>query len=349
MPGRRMRRRDFFILSVAGLWIRARDLWADHHVISADPLIITTELGSLRSRYTESRDFYVRNHYPIPGTPSAASLQIEGEVEVAKQLTQDDLGRLAVREIGGVLECAGNPSTSNALVSDGLWTGWKLADVLALARPKASAAFAHLFGSDGYSRSVPFKRAVEDGMLVTQLNGHPLPRNHGAPWRILFPGWYGMDSVKWIEKIVAAQFPLPPQGNAYLELRSDSPAGREPKPLPRIQVKSVITSLADHAVIRRGKVEVRGLAWSGFAKISRVQLSGDAGASWTNAELESGASSYDWAMWHASIELQQVGPVELVCRAFDASGNEQPEHRDSQRVDSYAYNIYNRVRCVVVP
>jgi hypothetical protein len=158
-----------------------------------------------------------------------------------------------------------------------------------------------------------------------------------------------MDSVKWLERIVVAQTPLPPEGNAYLELKKDTAGRIEARSLPRIQVKSVITSLEDRAVLRRGEVEVRGLAWSGFGRVSTVQLSGNGGASWINATLDTNRGVYDWALWRASIELQQVGPVELVCRAVDATGNTQPAQRDPRRVDFYAYNVYNRVQCVVIP
>jgi DMSO/TMAO reductase YedYZ molybdopterin-dependent catalytic subunit len=344
-----MRRREFIIISGGTLWIRAQSLWADHHVVSGEPLIVTTELGPKPSRYTDTVDFYVRNHYAIPPSPSSPSLRIEGEVDKPQQLTPEDLNPLKPREAGAVLECAGNTASSVGLVSDGLWTGWPLGDLLALAKPKPTAAYVHLFGRDGYRRSVPLERAAHDGILATQLNGRPLPGKHGAPWRVIFPGYYGMDSVKWLERIVVAQAPLPPEGNAYLELKKDSAGGVEAQSLPRIQVKSVITSLSDGAVVRRGNIEVRGLAWSGFGSVTSVQLSSDAGANWTDASLEAHGSSYDWTLWRASVNLQQVGPVELVCRAVDAADNAQPAERDPQRLDSYAYNVYNRVSCVVVP
>lgn len=344
-----MQRRQFIILSCGALWVRAQNLWADHHLISGDPLIVTFDLGSLKARYTETEDFYVRNHRSIPENAPSVSLRIEGEVEKPQQLTPEDLGHLSQRETGAVLECAGDPVTAVGLVSDGLWAGWRLADVLALARPKPAGVYVHLLGRDGFSRSVPLKRALDDGMLVTRLNGRPLPRNHGAPWRAMFPGWYGMDSVKWLERIVVAQTPLAPEGNTYLELRKDIAGAAEARSLPRIQVKSVITNLADRAVLHRGRVEVRGLAWSGSARVSSVQLSADGGASWKDATLENTGSSYDWTLWRASVELQQVGPVELACRAVDDRGNTQPVQRDPQRVDLYAYNVYHRVRCVVIP
>src|SRR5579863_8443795 len=319
-----MHRREFIILSGGALWTGARNLLADHHLMSSDPLVVTFDLGSLTARYTGTEDFYIRNHHAIPESVPALSLRIEGEVKMPQELTPDDLNRLSERQTGAVLECAGDPVTALGLVSDGLWKGPPLGAVLALAQPKPRGAYAQLFGRDGFSRSVPLQRALEDGILVTRLNDRPLPRSHGAPWRALFPGWYGMDSVKWLERIVVAQNPLAPEGKTYLELRKDAAGAVEASALPRIQVKSVITNPADAAVLRRGRVEVRGLAWSGLGKVERVELSADGGTSWTPATLDGGESAYDWTLWRVPVELHQRGRLELVCRAVDASGNTQP-------------------------
>lgn len=343
-----MQRREFIVLSSGALWVSAERLWADHHLISGDPLIVTFDLGSLKARYTDPEDFYIRNHHAVPENAPVQALRIEGEVERPQELTPHDLSRLSEREIGAVLECAGDPATTLSLVSDGLWKGWPLGAVLALAQPRSGGTHVHLFGQDGFSRSVPIDRASNDGILVTRLNGRPLPRNHGAPWRVLFPGWYAMDSVKWLKRIVVAPSPLAPEGNTYLELRKNTAGAVEAGPLPRIRVKSVITLPADRAVLRRGRVEVRGLAWSGSARVSTVQLSADGGARWKDATLDNAGTAFDWTLWRASVELHQMGPVELVCRASDARGNTQPERRDPQRMDDYAYNVYHRVRCVVI-
>jgi len=344
-----MHRREFVMALGGALWVNARNLGADHHLVSDDPLIVTFDLASLTERYTETQDFYVRNHHAIPDNTSTAFFSVEGEVELPQKLTPDALSPLTQRKIGAVLECAGNPVSATGLVSDGLWTGWPLADVLSPARPKPAGEYVYFVGKDGYSRSVPIKRVLDSALLVTHLNGRPLPRRHGAPWRVLFPGWYGMDSVKWLERIVIAKTPLPPEGNAYLELRKDSAGAVEARPLPRIQVKSIITSPSDGAVVRRGKVDARGLAWSGSGRVSNVQLSANGGATWNDAALDYSGDDYDWTPWSASLRVEQVGPIEFVCRAVDAAGNTQPSQRDPQRLDLYSYNVYHRVRGVIIP
>jgi DMSO/TMAO reductase YedYZ molybdopterin-dependent catalytic subunit len=250
--------------------------------------------------------------------------------------------------VGAVLECAGNRTRLASLASDGVWLGRPLGDVLALAQPKPAGTFLHLFGQDGFVRSVPIERAMEEGFLVSRLNGHPLTRNHGAPWRALFPGWYGMDSVKWLQKLVVAQAPLPITDNTYLKITAQPEGGQQIEPLPRMQVKSVITAPADGAVVERGKVEVHGLAWSGFGKVSKVALSADDGASWQAATLDDAGSDHDWALWQIALPVDQHGPVNLVARATDVNGNTQPATRDPRRLDGYAYNVCHHVRCIVI-
>src|SRR5208282_2274235 len=112
-----------------------------------------------------------------------------GEIEKPVSLTAVELAGLSERKFAAVLECAGNRVGSTGLVSNGAWAGWPLKDILTMARPTAKAAYLHLFGRDGYKRSVPLERALADGILATHLNSRPLTLQHGPPWRALFPGW----------------------------------------------------------------------------------------------------------------------------------------------------------------
>jgi DMSO/TMAO reductase YedYZ molybdopterin-dependent catalytic subunit len=328
-------------------WLVAKVLRAEHRVISMDPLEMEFELWSLQGQYTSVEDFYVRNHFESPSIPQTATLKIEGEVEVPQQLTRADLAKLKERKFGAVLECAGNRVSSTGLVSNGAWTGWALKDILRLARPTVAAAHLHLHGRDGYKRSVPLDRAVADGALVTQLDSRPLTLPHGAPWRALLPGWYGMDSVKWLERIVVAATSLPNEGGSYQQSRQTESGEIEREPLPRVRVKSVILNPGPESVLRKGKTEIRGLAWSGAGTIASVDVSADAGRTWQPASLDS-AGALEWVIWKTSVQLTEVGTVEFVSRAKDTEGQVQPAERDASRLDGYANSWYHRVRCTVV-
>jgi DMSO/TMAO reductase YedYZ molybdopterin-dependent catalytic subunit len=344
-----MNRRYFLAVVSSGLLApEARP--AQHHVTSADPLEVEFDLNSLRGRYTPVEDFYVRNHYDVPadsGQSTLRPLRIDGEVEHARELSLADFASMPEREVGAVLECAGNRVGSSGLISNGSWAGCKLQDVLALVRPSSGAAHLHLLGRDGYKRSVRLERATAHGILVTRLNGRPLTRQHGAPWRALFPGWFGMDSVKWLDRLVVARDPLPPEGDTYQEIRQTPSGTVERHPLPRLPVKSVIIDPLAGVVLRRGGVEIRGLAWSGTGKIASVEVSPDGGTTWRAAELLPGRD-FEWWLWKAALEFAQPGTVEFVARARDSEGSQQPAQRDPSRLDGYANNWYHRVRCVVV-
>src|SRR5215469_9322071 len=170
-----MRRREFVLSTAAALLASAGRLRADHHVLSADPLVVTFDLASLQDRYTPIEDFYVRNHFDSPALASPV-LTIEGEVERPQQFRLKDLDPQAQTNTGAVLECAGDPVTTTSLVSNGVWRGWPLGGIISRAGAKTAASYVHLFGSDGFSRSVPTDRAMDVGLLATALNGRPLTR-----------------------------------------------------------------------------------------------------------------------------------------------------------------------------
>ena len=342
-----MLRRAFITLCGGALLVPAKMLRAEHHVNSVYPLLVSFDLDSLAGRYTKVGDFYVRNHTVTPQDVGDPSLRVEGEVAKPQRLNSADLASLKNLQLGAVLECAGNRVGTNGMVSNGLWSGWPLGKVLDLAQPTDSAVFVHLFGREGWGRSVPIGEAYRDAMLATHLNGRPLDDNHGAPWRAIFPGRYGVDSVKWLDRMVVSTTPLRTDSKDYLQLRTSPSCEPDWQPLRGVQVKSVIVYPIDGQVLKRGNVQVRGLAWSGEGGVSRVELSIDGGTHWRNGTLD-GGDQYEWAWWKAPHELDEPGVVELMCRATDVKGHTQPEHRDSGRLDEYENNWYHRVRVVVV-
>jgi len=112
-------------------------------------------------------------------------------------------------------------------------------------------------------------------------------------------------------------------------------------------VKSVILNPRQGSVLRKGKTEIRGLAWTGAGTIASVEVSADAGRAWQSASLIS-AGALEWVIWKTSVELTEAGIVEFVSRAKDTTGQAQPVERDTSRLDGYANNWYHRVRCTVV-
>lgn len=341
-----MQRREFIALA-GGILVASRRLDADSVVASQNPRITQYNLESLQGEYTPADEFYVRSHNPVPQNLSALALHIEGEVEKPQRLTAADLARLPARSLAAVMECAGNGTGAYQMAGNALWEGWALEDALKLAGIRSGAGYLHLEGRDGFVRSVPRARALQDALLVTSMNGQPLLPDHGAPWRVVFPGYYGMDSVKWLERITVSNSALRPATNDYLAQRKAADGAVETLPLPGIQLKSAFVYPAVGAVLRTGRVDARGLAWSNGAKIMAVEVSPDGGKTWRVAKLDPPGSKYAWRLWQAQLDLAERGLVELECKAIDAEGNQQPAERPAERVDGYADNQIERIRVMV--
>src|ERR1700722_16159036 len=138
-----MDRRRFLGSYGRALMLSAQFVRGERHVISVNPLEVESDLASLEGRYTPVEDFYVRNHYETPQHSARPFLRVEGEVVKPVRLTLADLTHLKKLQLGAVLECAGNSSSSSGLVSNGMWGGWPLSDVIQLAHPSGAAAFLH--------------------------------------------------------------------------------------------------------------------------------------------------------------------------------------------------------------
>lgn len=341
-----MRRREFIAL-VGGALIASRRLYADSAVASQSPLIRQYNLESLLGEFTPVDEFYVRNHNPVPKDLSSLTLHIEGAVQKQQTLTMSDFARLPVQRLAAVLECAGNGTGPYQLASNALWEGCALEHVLKLAGTAPDAGYLHLEGRDGFVRSVPRSRALQDALLVTRMNQQPLLPDHGGPWRVVFPGYYGMDSVKWVERITVSDTPLKPATDDYLAQRKTANGALETLPLPGIQMKSAFIYPAVGAVLRTGRVDARGLAWSNGERIMAVEVSPDGGNTWHVARLDPATSKYSWRGWQVALELNDRGLVEFLCKAIDAHGNQQPSERPADRADGYADNQIERIRVMV--
>jgi len=342
-----MRRRDFIAI-VGGALLSCRRALGDNSVLSKDPLVSQFNLESLQDSYTPLDEFYVRNHNPLPPDLSKLALRIDGEVERPQTLASADLARLETRRLAAVLECAGNGIGPYELAGNAQWEGWPLGDVLRLAGLRPSAAHLHLKGRDGFIRSVPLARTAKDALLATRMNQEPLPPTHGAPWRALFPGYYGMDSVKWLEQITVSSTPLQPVSDDYFALQKRPDGSVQRADLPGIQLKSAFVYPAVGAVLQIGRVDARGVVWSNGEKVLGVEVSADGGKTWRLAQIDPGGSPYEWKFWRATLELSERGLAELACKAIGADGHEQPSERPAGRADDYGDNRIERIRVLVM-
>lgn len=312
--------------------------------------------------------FYVRSHFPVPAlNPESWRLTVEGEVERPLALGMAELQSLPRHRHVALLECAGNRRTEfepcppgvqwrDGAVSTAEWEGVRLADVLALAAPRASTLEVVLEGADhgvvaGLDQPIPFARSLSleralhpDTLLADRMNGSPLSPDHGAPIRALVPGAYGMDSVKWLVRVQLLDRPF----DGHFQTRDYRlfPAGDAPaKAIGPVRVNSLIAWPHDGAEIRLGDaVKVVGWAWSGSGPIRRVEISSDEGRSWSPAQLTGPEAPYAWRLWEADWRPQQPGRHMLAARAADATGAIQPDQVE-WNAKGYANN---RIRWIEV-
>jgi sulfite oxidase len=164
------------------------------------------------------------------------------------------------------------------------------------------------------------------------MNGEPLQPVHGAPLRVVVPGYIGARSVKWLERIEVRAEPWDGyfQHVVYRLLPEDeTPAPGAGMPLGLVALNADVLSPADGDVVAVGPVEVRGYAFAGGERhVARVDVSLDGAATWTQAELLDDLGRWAWRHWRITVDLAP-GEHEIVVRAWDSSAATQPEDEAS--------------------
>lgn len=311
-------------------------------VVKTAPFNAETPPEALTEPQTPTASFFVRSNHAEPELPAATHLiAVGGAVESPFTLGLAELSRGTLRSLSVTLECAGNGRTSMAPLPEGepwmqgalgtaVWRGVPLAEVLRRARLRPDAMEILVEGADGegskrFARSLPLSKALHpDTLLALEMNGAPLTRAHGAPVRLLVPGWYGMASVKWVSRIEALTRPF--DGHYQRERYIYDPGdGRAPEPVSRMRVKSLISSPAEGARVAPGRVVVQGLAWSGERRVVQVEVAVDGGESWKPATLLESPRPSAWVRWAFTWEDSAPGRHTLRARATDEAGETQPE------------------------
>ncbi|MEX2026446.1 MAG: sulfite oxidase, partial [Pirellulaceae bacterium] len=322
-------------------------------VVTPSPENSETPLEAVRGWVTPTRLFFVRNHFDVPEIDVASwRLSISGCVHRPLSMSYDELSEMPQRTVLATLECAGNGRSFLAQRAAGVqwgagavahaeWSGVPLRDVLELAGLAEDAVEVVCEGADRgsepdhpepmyFGRGLTLEKALHrDTLVALRMNGEPLTPAHGHPARLLVPGWYGVASVKWLSRIVAAGEPFRGyfQTTKYTIQRR---MGGETKTIPiqGMAIKSEIVRPADGATLGLGKQRVFGLAWAGEEAVARVEVSVDEGATWSNAELLGPFAPYSWTVWEYLWPVRQSGTYRLLSRAVSASGRTQPGEHD---------------------
>jgi sulfite oxidase len=323
---------------------------------------------------TATDAFYVRDHGPVPEIdPAAWRLRVDGIVDRELDLSLATLREAFVeREVIATLQCAGNRRAGLMAVRDipgeapwgagatgtARWTGVPLADVLGLAGVPAADAHVAFVGADMATEADPVqpfagsilveKARRPEVLLAWGMNGEPLPPAHGAPVRVVVPGYIGARSVKWLTRVEVRDEPWRGhfQHVAYRLLPEDgTPGPGAGMPLGLVALNADVLAPHDGDAVAAGPVEVRGYAFAGGERhVARVDVSHDGGAHWRQAELLDDLGRWAWRHWRITVDLAP-GEHEIVVRAWDSSAATQPEDEAALwNPKGYANNARPRVR-----
>jgi DMSO/TMAO reductase YedYZ molybdopterin-dependent catalytic subunit len=330
-------------------------------------------LEALRYEITPIGLHYLLIHFDIPAVdPNDWALTVGGRVRHPMQLSLEQLKARPSTTLAVTLECAGNgrarlsprPLSQPWLVEavgTAEWTGTRLGPLLDEAGLLDQGGDVVFTGIDRgiqgdveqhYERSLPLAECRREEMLLAYaINGQPLPPQHGFPLRLIVPGWYGMAHVKWLRAItvLGSSFGGFQQATAYHYRRTeDDPGVPVTRMLPRaLMVPPGIPDFMSRVrFLAPSRLVLSGRAWSGFAPITKVEVSVDGGFSWAEADLGDPPSAYAWSPWSYTWNATVPGEYELSVRASDVAGNVQPIDGNWNR-EGVENNAVQRVRVVV--
>jgi DMSO/TMAO reductase YedYZ molybdopterin-dependent catalytic subunit len=287
-------------------------------------------------RTVPNDQFFVRSNGPIPVIDADQwRLEVYGLVDEPLSISLNDLDRFTDRSQEAFLECAGNSRTRfdpvppgtpwrNDAVGNAVWEGVALADVLSTAGILEGAVDVVTQGADfpAMRRGLPLAMAFDpEVLIVTRMNGEPLPVAHGGPVRLLVPGWAGIASTKWLIGIEVIDRPFAGFWNTDNYVFWDE-LGTPLRPVAEMPPKSIIVTPSDGETVPVGAASVAGWAWSGYGAIHRVEVSFDGGRSWREAALHPGERR-GWRRWEITWEATP-GSHHLMARATDERRLRQP-------------------------
>jgi DMSO/TMAO reductase YedYZ molybdopterin-dependent catalytic subunit len=355
-------------------------------VLQDRPLAAQTPESMLDDETTPNDKFYVRNNGLIPdiaGERNAWRFKIDGEVNTPLEMTLGELKqRFRPVRLYLQLEAAGNgrssfvpeargPQWENGGVGCARWTGVRLRDVLSAAGLKPSARYTAHYGADptlagqtdrpSLSRGVRIAKALEEhSLLVYEMNGEPLPLIHGGPLRLVYPGWAGSASHKWLTRIWIRDREHDGPGMTgsanRVTINPIAPGGTTPdanlRILESMPVRSIVTAPASGAEFVASangtrRIDLRGAAWAGDNAVRAVEVSTDYGRSWSHAQLGQPRNKYDWQRWTHSAVLPRPGFYEIWARATDTRGTTQPFLASDWNPQGYGANPYHRIQIKV--
>jgi len=341
------------------------------------PFDAETPVREFTSFLTPNHRFFVRSHFgpPEPEQISEANwkLRVGGLVEHPREFTLAALRRMDAVTVTAVMQCSGNGRAfhrpkvpgvqwERGAVGNAQWTGVRLKDLLAKAGVQGDAKHVQFQGADRsviasvplFIRSIPLDKAIHpDTILAYEMNGRSLPLLHGAPLRVITPGWMADSCIKWLTAITvqaeeakgyymqtAYRVPVTPVEPGF------SAKGQRMIPVEEMVVKSLIAAPGEGETVRVGPVAIQGVTWGGEAKVVKVEVSIDEGKTWELARLVGEEHPYAWRQWQFVWKAHAPGMYSILCRATDARGDVQPA-ASHWNPSGFLWNGWDRVTFTV--
>lgn len=242
-------------------------------------------------------------------------LEVDGLVQNRGTYRFRDLKGFAVSEQETTLMCISN-GLDAGLISNAVWKGLPLHDLLDPAAPLANAARVRLHGVDNYTDTIPLEKAMEPTTLLAyEMNGKELPHRHGYPLRVVVPGYFGEKHVKWLTRIELTT----DAAKGFYEAQGWGPDFITPT-RSRIDVPDHESRFSIGEL--RAPIEIKGIAYGGDRGISRVELSFDDGKTWDDTDIFYAGGDLAWSLWsaHDGWAPNQPGDYIVVVRATDGEG-----------------------------
>ena len=351
-------------------------------VLNDRPINAETPAHLLDDSVTPNHLHFVRNNGLMPEESGNQkwTLSIDGEVMRPTTFSIADLKRnFRPVKAALLLECGGNgragynpPARGNqwttGAVANAYWTGVRYRDVLNAVGLKPTAIYTAHYSTDRHpsgdpdkvviSRGIPIAKAMKsDTIIAFEMNGGPIPLTHGAPLRVVAPGWPGSASQKWLNRISIrdrVHDGTKMTGKSYRVPNQPVPPGAEVnnsdmRIIEAMPVKSIITRPeTGYHHKHRETMQIGGHAWAGDRIITKVEVSIDFGATWRRAQVEGSHNRGSWQDWSSALKFPKPGYYEVWARATDNEGVAQPMLVPGWNPRGYLNNSTHRVAVMAV-
>jgi DMSO/TMAO reductase YedYZ molybdopterin-dependent catalytic subunit len=309
------------------------------------------DLRQLTSYLTPESQYFVVAHYGVPQIDAAAwRLTIRGRVANPRSYSLDELKKRARAQRECAFECGGNRGAGimNRMIGNARWSGTALRPLIEEAKAMGDAAEVVMWGGDegeeeirkekyrqNFARSMSLADlAKADAILAWEMNGEPLTPDHGFPVRVIVPGWYGVQNVKWLTSLEVSneRFMGRFQARDYVTIMGRQNGDKTEwveTSVTKIRTKSMIAKVTKLA---NGNLSVFGVAITDGTPLETVEVQLDEGA-WVPARIEPPPNPFAWTWFRAEVSKPAPGAHSVVSRATDALGRTQPPNLDTKKTN----------------